>query len=199
MKFLNKIDRFSPLDITLFIVFIIYIVFPVETPDFMAGLVNSPLGMLTMFIITIFLFLYTNPTLAILYIFVAYELLRRSNSTIKSQYSASYTQEPTMAYYTQEPTMFQPTMNMNTENPAFEQITTKPLEGVEKDGFKGGRAREGFTEGLNFSNKTLEEEVVQQMAPLGGSNLSDTAISSSYQPICDPVKNASMFCAQPNR
>ena len=43
-------------------------------------MVDSPLGMISIFCVTLYLFLYTNPVLGILYIFVAYELLRRSSN-----------------------------------------------------------------------------------------------------------------------
>ena len=69
----------SPLEGVLLIIFILYIVFPVSTPVYLAGSVDSPVTMAMMFAITIFLFVYTNPILGVLYIFVAYELLRRSS------------------------------------------------------------------------------------------------------------------------
>jgi hypothetical protein len=47
----------------------------------LAGAINSSLGMLTIFVIFLFI---SNPILAILYIFVAYELLRRSQTSIQT-------------------------------------------------------------------------------------------------------------------
>jgi hypothetical protein len=81
MKFTDTIKSFSALEILLIIVFILYIILPIKTPFFIAPYVNSPLGILTIFIVTIFLFLYTNPILAIIYILVGYELLRRSSES----------------------------------------------------------------------------------------------------------------------
>ena len=82
MKITENLKSFSPLEISLLVLFIIYLVLPIQTPDFLAPAINSPLGMLMIFIITVFLFLYMNPILAIVYIFVGYELLRRSSSSI---------------------------------------------------------------------------------------------------------------------
>ena len=85
----------SPLEIVLFGLFVIYLVLPIETPAMVAPYIDSPVGMVSIFIITLYLFLYTNPVLGILYIFVAYELLRRSmksgnvGSTSYIQYSPS--------------------------------------------------------------------------------------------------------------
>jgi predicted membrane protein len=79
MEIKKLLKSFTKLDYLLIVVFILYIVFPIDTPDFLAGLVDSSLGMLTIFIITLYLFFYVNPVVAIVYIFVAYELIRRSS------------------------------------------------------------------------------------------------------------------------
>ena len=79
MKFPSELLKsFSPLEISLFLIFILYLIFPIQTPSFLAGSVDSPLGMLTIFAVTLYLFFNTHPLLAVLYVFVAYELLRRS-------------------------------------------------------------------------------------------------------------------------
>ena len=81
MKFGN-IKSVSPIEIVLFVAFVIYLVFPIATPDVLANVVDTPLGIITLFVITLSLFVYTNPILGIIYIFVAYELLRRSHKTV---------------------------------------------------------------------------------------------------------------------
>jgi hypothetical protein len=68
----------SPLEIFLFILFVVYIVFSIPTPNVIVPFIDSPLGLGAILIITLYLFLYTTPILGILSIFVAYELLRRS-------------------------------------------------------------------------------------------------------------------------
>ena len=80
MKFTNPIKSFSTQEIILLIAFIVYLVFPIQTPSFLNGVIDSPIGLVTIFAITVSLFLYSNPILAILYLFVAYELIRRSSS-----------------------------------------------------------------------------------------------------------------------
>jgi hypothetical protein len=78
MKFPTFIKSVSPKEAVLFVIFVLYIIFPVNTPAWFAPYVDSALGMVFMFCVTVALFLYTNPILGVLYIFVAYELLRRS-------------------------------------------------------------------------------------------------------------------------
>ena len=79
MKLVNSFNISSPLEIILIIVFILYIIFPIPTPEIVASSVDSSLGILVIFCVTIYLFLYTSPVLGILYILVAYELVRRSS------------------------------------------------------------------------------------------------------------------------
>lgn len=79
MKYLDSLKTISPYEIILFIVFIFYLISPIDMPTFVASFIDSPLGIIIIFIIAISLFIYTNPILGILFIFVAYELMRRSS------------------------------------------------------------------------------------------------------------------------
>lgn len=74
-----QLKSFNALDIALLTVFVIYIVFPIETPQWMVPIIDSPLGLLFMFAVTVALFVYKNPILGVLYILVAYEVLRRNH------------------------------------------------------------------------------------------------------------------------
>ena len=78
MKF-DFLKSISPLEIILFIVFVIYILFPIKTPEFLIPMINCSFGLALVLITTLFIFFYTNPILAILAILVAYEIIRRSN------------------------------------------------------------------------------------------------------------------------
>lgn len=71
--------KYSFIEILLFIIFVSYLIFPIKTPFFLANMVDSTLGIIGIFVVIIYLFFYANPILAILYIFVAYELIRRSS------------------------------------------------------------------------------------------------------------------------
>jgi hypothetical protein len=71
--------KYSFIEILLFIIFVSYLIFPIKTPFFLANAVDSTFGIIGIFIVIIYMFFYANPILAILYIFVAYELVRRSS------------------------------------------------------------------------------------------------------------------------
>lgn len=70
----------SPIELILFVLFVLYIVFPVDTPHYIASLIDSSLGMIVLFCFAIYLFMYATPILGVVFIFVAYELIRRSSA-----------------------------------------------------------------------------------------------------------------------
>jgi len=144
-----SLKSLSTLEISLLIVFVIYLILPIDTPGSLSGIINSPLGMLTLFIVTLYLFFYTHPVLAIIYIFVAYELLRRSSRQPGVVHMAQYT-----------PSQIRKDIKMEMMNPP--------------------------------NKETLEEEIVDKMAPIGHSDVSKYT-TSSYKPVSEPVGAASMF------
>ena len=68
----------TPLEMVLFACYLIYVICPIPTPAWMSSYIDSSLGMLVLFGITVFLFMYCHPLLAVLYVFVVYEMIRRS-------------------------------------------------------------------------------------------------------------------------
>lgn len=148
-KVSNVFKSFNQLEMSLLVIFILYVVLPIQTPDFLAGVIDSPLGMLTIFIVTLYLFFNANPILAIVYVFVAYELLRRSSKKTGKVAILEYT--PSQA--------------------------KKDTQLVEMNAKKG---------------ESLEEEIVQKMAPVGHSDPS-IFTSSSFKPVADKVGSASMY------
>ena len=146
MKFGN-IKSVSPLEIVLFVAFVVYIVFPISTPDVLTNVVDTPLGIITLFIITLCLFVYTNPILGIMYIFVAYEVLRRSTKKLPVKYFPNST-----------------TQSESTKT--SDMVRMNPPRAT-----------------------SLEEEMVQQMAPVGHSDQS-VYIESAYKPVSENTKNA---------
>jgi len=80
----------SSTEIILVVIFVIYIVFPIKTPEMLAPMVDNPMGVLVIFLITIYLFFFSNPVLGVLYIFVGYELIRRSTMVMAGNSSVNY-------------------------------------------------------------------------------------------------------------
>lgn len=97
MKIPESLKKLSPVEIVLLLGFILYIVLPMNTPDYMKSYVNSPLGLLFFFCVTVGLFAYANPILGILYILVVYEALRRSSSTYNNPRAIVLEYQPSQA------------------------------------------------------------------------------------------------------
>ena len=81
-------DSFSSLfkkehmgELTLVIIFVIYIILGLKTPEPIASLVDSLLGKVVILGVVLYLFMKCNPILAILGLFVAFDLIRRASLT----------------------------------------------------------------------------------------------------------------------
>jgi len=55
-----------------------------------APMVDNPIGVLVIFMVTIYLFFFSNPVLGVLYIFVGYELIRRSTFVMAGNSTVNY-------------------------------------------------------------------------------------------------------------
>ncbi len=73
-----KKERMGELMLT--ILFIIYLIMGYKTPEPIANLVDTIIGKVVIFGVVISLFMYTNPMLAVIGLFVAFDLIRRSSS-----------------------------------------------------------------------------------------------------------------------
>lgn len=149
-KLLKKIPvgKMSKLEMVIVAVFIIYLILPVETPEVLAFCVDSSLGMLAIFLIAVALFFHTHPILAVLFIFVAFELIKRS---------CKVTNKPV-------------TIMEHTEDQIKKDQKMKKMNPEKKS--------------------TLEEEVVDKMAPVGHSE-PIKFMSSTFQPVAEDVGSAS--------
>jgi len=86
----DSLKSMSSTEIILVVIFVIYIVFPIKTPQMIAPMVDNPIGVLVIFMVTIYLFFFSNPVLGVLYIFVGYELIRRSTFVMAGNSTVNY-------------------------------------------------------------------------------------------------------------
>jgi hypothetical protein len=68
----------SALEIGILILFVIYLVFDIYPTDTMAKYIDTPFGMVSVLIITLYMFISFSPVLGVVALFVAYEVIRRS-------------------------------------------------------------------------------------------------------------------------
>ena len=68
-------------EFVLVILMIIYLIMGLRTPDLIANLIDNLVGKVVIILIVIYLFMHTNPILAVLSALVAFDLIRRSSAT----------------------------------------------------------------------------------------------------------------------
>lgn len=149
MNALSFMKSFTNVETAIIVMFILYLALPVELPDMLANLVDSPMGTIGIFVLSVYLFFNANPLIAVLFVLVAYEIFRRSSNA---------TGKAAMIKYT--PTQARKDEKMKKMNPV--------------------------------KTVSLEEEVVEQMAPVGKSDISVFTVST-FKPVAENVGSASMF------
>jgi hypothetical protein len=137
----------SKYEATLLVLFIIYLIFDIQPPDMFAAIIDTPLGMVFVLLLTLMNFMKSNVILGVVGLFVAYEVVRRS---------ARVNNRVPMTMYTPS--------QMNKD---IELVQMNPPQ-----------------------DKTLEEEMVDKMAPVGNSSLI-TYTMSEYKPVATEIHNAS--------
>jgi hypothetical protein len=164
MKFLpNSVKNMKTYEIVLLVCFIIYIIFPIQTPTSISKIVESPLGIVILFCITVSLFIYTNPILGVVYILVAYELLRRSSdSNMTSMYNVSTT---------------------DSQKPPSEPTRTTrtiPITQTSKD---------AQLQSMNTisDNPSLEEDIIRVSIPSNQNHSKVVEVENNFLPVADNV------------
>ena len=152
MKLSDFTKSFTPLELATLIIFVIYIIFPFRTPSFMANVINTPLGLFGVLLITLYLFFYVNPVLGVIYLFVAYELLRRSAEIAVGGGDSYFVQH-----------------TPSEDKRQTEMVKMNPVRTV-----------------------TLEEEVIQTMAPAQKFNR-DFGVNTDFKPVAERVSGASLY------
>jgi hypothetical protein len=143
----NVFKSFTPLELTVLILFVFYLMFNVETPKLIAETIESPIGLLTLMVLILYLFFYANPIVAILFIFVSFELLKRTSYVTGRKAIVDHT-----------PTQDRKNAHMKAMNPV--------------------------------KTKTLEEEMVEKMAPVGKGEMVEI-INTGFKPVATSVEGAS--------
>ena len=68
-------------ELVLMILLIVYLILGLKTPEPIANVIDTLVGKIVIIIIVIYLFMHANPLLAVLSLFVAFDLIRRSSLT----------------------------------------------------------------------------------------------------------------------
>jgi len=89
-------------ELILIILFILYLIMGYKTPEPVASLIDTLVGKIIIFMIVLYLFVYSHPILAVLALFVAFDLIRRSSATTGLDALQKYapTEEKKMSQFT---------------------------------------------------------------------------------------------------
>jgi hypothetical protein len=147
MNFSSYYQSLSQMEIGMMVLFVIYLVADIYPPEIMASYIDTPIGMVGVLLTTLYVFMNFKPILGVVFLFVAYEIVRRS---------ARVNNRVPMMLYT--PSQAKKDTELAEMNPA--QPTS------------------------------LEEQMVEQMAPVGKSSLISYTMSE-YKPISSDIHNAS--------
>jgi hypothetical protein len=99
MKFTSPFKDFSKTEFYLFGLFIVYLVIPFKTPSFLHKFFVNPIGLILLLCVAAAMFLYTPPILAIVFVLVIYELLRRDGNSDKTYHAPAYISDNTKQKY----------------------------------------------------------------------------------------------------
>jgi len=147
----------------LLVVFILYFIFPIRFPQPLYRAFESIPGMIFVFCAIVYLFLYSHPVLGIFALLAAYEFFYHSSTS----YSPATSKTAFLEY--------------NPPQAVQQAVIQQELEVAQPPPATAPNAP-----------LTLEEEMVQDMAPIGHSDTS-TYINTRFQPVADSVGTASFY------
>ena len=99
MKVTSPFKDFSTNEFYLFGLFLLYLVVPFHTPKFLHNIFVNPVGLILLLCVAVFMFFSTPPILAILFILVIYELLRRDGHNDKTYHAPLQIRDDTTQEY----------------------------------------------------------------------------------------------------
>jgi len=142
-------ESLSKMEIGMLVIFVIYLVMDIYPPEMLASYLDTSIGMVGILLVTLYVFMNYNPILGVVFLFVAYEIVRRS---------ARVNNRVPMVQYT--PSQSKKDAELAEMNPA--------------------------------PPTSLEEEVVDKMAPGGKSSLISYTMSH-FKPVSTDIHNASLL------
>ena len=80
MKLLKFVPSFKPLESILLVTFILLVVIDIPIPTVISNVVTQPLGLVTLLLLSLYLFYTVHPIIAVLFVFVVYDLVIKSDS-----------------------------------------------------------------------------------------------------------------------
>lgn len=147
----------------LLLLFILYFIFPITFPSPIGQALGSIPGLVFVFCVVVYLFLYCHPVLGIFALLAMYEFYYKNGSS----YSPATKKTAFLEY--------------SLPQAVKDEQVARQVEMAEPQPITAPNAP-----------ATLEEEIVLQMAPIGHSDIG-SYIDTQFKPVSDPVGSASLF------
>lgn len=179
MKLTSPFKDFTVPEYWLFGLFIVYLVIPFQTPTFIHTILTNPIGLIFLLGIAAAMFFMTPSILAILFVLVIYELIRRDGSDVNSYRADKNVSDSNTQEYKY--------VSDNVKNNSVHSkgaILDEPTESHEQP-------ESTKSESVYLSvGDSLEELMVGQMSP---TEYSATVSSSDFKPVSENTVGGSVF------
>ena len=159
------------IEIFFLVIFILFVIFPVPVPSALAPWIDNPLGVAVLFILVVAMLFFTNPLLGVVFILVAYELVRRSSKV-------SHKSVPMMKYTPDE--------RRRDREMRKQAMLAKKQQNHSQN---GGAALIGGGELIGA--KSLEEDLVVQYGVYESNPSIADNVKTSFNPVYDQTHFAS--------
>ena len=147
MFFSSYYQSLSQMEIGMLLLFVIYLVVDIYPPEIVASYIDTPIGMVGVLLTSLYVFMNYKSVLGVVFLFVAYEIVRRS-ARVNNRVP----------------------MMLHTPSQAKKDTELAAMNPV--------------------APTSLEEDLVEQMAPVGKSSLISYTMSE-YKPVSTDIHNAS--------
>uniref|UniRef100_A0A6C0B7C4 Uncharacterized protein n=1 Tax=viral metagenome TaxID=1070528 RepID=A0A6C0B7C4_9ZZZZ len=179
MKLTSPFKDFTMPEYWLFGLFIVYLVVPFQTPKFIHTILTNPIGLIFLLTVAAAMFFMTPMILAVLFVLVIYELIRRDGSDANSY----RTDKSVHDNHTQQYKYVSDNIKNNSVH-VKGPILNMPTESHEPP-------KQTKSESVYLSiGDSLEEVMVGQMAP---TEYAATVSSSDFKPISENNVGGSVF------
>ena len=200
-KFPTNLSAFKKplqkIEILALVVFVVFLFFPFRIPSVLANAVNSAAGILVIFVIIVFLFVYAHPIVAIVYLLVAYEFIRRSGKS--SQVSGSSSNDSSDLHMnsvngTPELNNTEKDLNLNYNNSLPNSMlpyeTNYASIGINSNDADRDKELARINPPVKVAN-SLEVEVIRERVPANALQSNTVAESCNFSPVYDKTFNLS--------
>ena len=193
-KFPTNLSAFKKplqkIEILALVVFVIFLFFPFRIPSVLANAVNSGAGILVIFVIIVFLFVYAHPIVAIVYLLVAYEFIRRSGKSSQVSGSSNDSSDLHMNSVNGTPELNNTEKDLNSNYNESVPNSMLPYEmnyasiGVNSNDADRDKELARINPPVKVAN-SLEVEVIRERVPANALRVNTVAESYDFSPVYD--------------